>query len=101
MPPTSASSPSPEYLETSQTPSLPPSSPTDQRKLLILDLNGTLLLRSSRRAGHRSQTRPVVRAVYPRPYLRAFVNYIFHTETLKWLDTMVWSSAQPHSVADM
>lgn len=24
-----------------------------------------------------------------------------HEETRQWLDVMVWSSAQPHSVADM
>ncbi|KAJ7705551.1 hypothetical protein B0H17DRAFT_1038291 [Mycena rosella] len=70
------------------------------RKLLILDLNGTLLLRSkhARGAPHLG-IRP--RTVYPRPFLGPFREYIFHSSTMAWLDTMVWSSAQPPSVADM
>ncbi|THU81915.1 hypothetical protein K435DRAFT_591086, partial [Dendrothele bispora CBS 962.96] len=31
----------------------------------------------------------------------SFRKYLFHPETSKWLDMMVWSSAQPHSVEDM
>ncbi|KAJ7097638.1 hypothetical protein C8R44DRAFT_811839 [Mycena epipterygia] len=73
------------------------------RKLLILDLNGTLLLRSKRsRSGPSAPylgTRS--RIVHPRPYLTSFREYIFHPSTMVWLDTMVWSSAQPPSVADM
>lgn len=65
------------------------------RKLLILDLNGTLLIRSS----HTQPGRP--RTSHPRAYLPSFVSYLFQDETMKWLDTMVWSSAMPHSVADM
>ncbi|KAJ7100732.1 hypothetical protein B0H15DRAFT_770143 [Mycena belliarum] len=73
------------------------------RKLLILDLNGTLLLRSK----HTRPARPLsgpgmrTRTVHPRPYLQPLREYIFHPSTMLWLDTMVWSSAQPHSVADM
>ncbi len=67
------------------------------RKLLILDLNGTLLRRSARS----SVTKHGLRPVYPRPYLPSFREYIFHERTKEWLDTMIWSSAQPHSVADM
>ncbi|KAJ7916741.1 hypothetical protein B0H13DRAFT_1996905 [Mycena leptocephala] len=71
-----------------------------QRKLLVLDLNGTLLLRSKHaRNGPNPGIRP--RLVYPRPYLESFRDYIFHPSTQKWLDTLVWSSAQPPSVADM
>ncbi|KXN91240.1 hypothetical protein AN958_01762, partial [Leucoagaricus sp. SymC.cos] len=92
------------------------------RKLLVLDLNGTLVYRSPHkpfRGPHAqgasttavavddvyaqfdpSQPRPI-RAVYPRPYLASFRNYLFHPNTKRWLDTMVWSSAQPHSVDDM
>ncbi|KAI5981509.1 hypothetical protein EDC04DRAFT_2916490 [Pisolithus marmoratus] len=69
------------------------------RKLLVLDLNGTLLLR-----GHRSRFGSTVgrlRTVYPRPYIPAFREYLFTPKTRQWLDTMVWSSAQPHSVQDM
>ncbi|KAK7023119.1 phosphoprotein phosphatase [Favolaschia claudopus] len=70
------------------------------RKLLILDLNGTLLLRSKQgRPPTKSGVR--MRTVYPRPFLKSFREYIFHPSTMKWLDTMVWSSAQPPSVADM
>jgi hypothetical protein len=39
--------------------------------------------------------------VQPRPYIPAFRAYLFAPETQEWLDTMVWSSAQPHSVTDM
>ena len=31
----------------------------------------------------------------------AFRQYLFSPETNKWLDVMIWSSAQPHSVNDM
>ncbi|KAJ7621320.1 hypothetical protein FB45DRAFT_928926 [Roridomyces roridus] len=70
------------------------------RKLLILDLNGTLLLRSKHnRSGGGPGRR--LRTVYSRPFLPSFRKYIFHPLTMAWLDTMVWSSAQPHSVKDM
>ncbi|KAJ7811533.1 hypothetical protein B0H14DRAFT_2859697 [Mycena olivaceomarginata] len=74
------------------------------RKLLVLDLNGTLLLRSKRTRSGPSPPNPGItrsRLVHPRPYLGTFKEYIFHPSTKKWLDAMVWSSAQPHSVADM
>jgi hypothetical protein len=74
------------------------------RKLLILDLNGTLLLRSLRAPksyrGRRHQ-HPAPRRVMPRAYLTAFRAYLFAPRTRAWLDVMVWSSAQPHSVEDM
>ncbi|KAF7313897.1 Phosphoprotein phosphatase [Mycena chlorophos] len=74
------------------------------RKLLILDLNGTLLLRSSKpraRPAGDPIAGPRPRTVHPRPYLAAFKSYLFHPDTKAWLDTMVWSSAQPESVASM
>ncbi|KAJ7267258.1 hypothetical protein C8J57DRAFT_1327125 [Mycena rebaudengoi] len=76
------------------------------RKLLVLDLNGTLLLRTKRTKPQRGpplQAQGAMRArvVHPRPYLGSFREYIFHPKTASWLDTMVWSSAQPFSVADM
>ncbi|KAF8885178.1 hypothetical protein BD779DRAFT_694928 [Infundibulicybe gibba] len=71
------------------------------RKLLILDLNGTLLYRSPHVSRARSYQRHNLRPVHPRPYMSSFVSYLFHPHTLQWLDTMIWSSAQPHSVADM
>jgi len=86
------------------------------RKLLVLDLNGTLLYRSPHRSQHNpgcsvteesrytqfspSQPRSI-RTAHPRPYLAPFCNYLFHPSTKQWLDTMVWSSAQPHNVDDM
>jgi hypothetical protein len=36
-----------------------------------------------------------------RPYLTALRAYLFAPQTRAWLDVMVWSSAQPHSVEDM
>jgi hypothetical protein len=104
-------SPSLSYLQLSQQ-SLPPlADPTASRKLLVLDLNGTLLIRSphSGQRGpqlpyssfRRPGAYPALRAIYLRPYLPSFRAYISHPTTLQWLDTMVWSSAQPHSVDDM
>jgi hypothetical protein len=97
-------SPTPEYLSTSLTPSTTLPDPSTSRKLLILDLNGTLLLRGAHKGkspySNRTARRPL-RPVYPRPYIASFREYLFHKKTHAWLDTMVWSSAQPHSVADM
>ncbi|RPD60739.1 hypothetical protein L227DRAFT_585891 [Lentinus tigrinus ALCF2SS1-6] len=84
--------------------------PTRLRKLLVLDLNGTLLHRSPNnpRARHHERPRdplgnllPRLRPVHPRPYMSAFRSFLFAPETKSWLDVMVWSSAQPHSVDDM
>ncbi|KDR71857.1 hypothetical protein GALMADRAFT_33842, partial [Galerina marginata CBS 339.88] len=74
------------------------------RKLIVLDLNGTLVLRSAHQKRNPyvnpTQQRPL-RTVHPRPYLSSFVSFVLHPDTKKWLDVMVWSSAQPHSVDDM
>jgi len=106
-PPPPPAEPNPAYMALSLEPSHIVDDPRASRKLLILDLNGTLLIRSQ----HNSRTRrqatrytgqaPRLRAVQPRPYIPAFRAYLFAPETREWLDTMVWSSAQPHSVADM
>lgn len=90
--------PSPGYLSLSQEPSEVLRDPTMARKLLVLDLNGTLLIRSPR---SRTSSGPRLRPVQPRPYMQSFRQYLFCLETKAWLDTMVWSSAQPHSVDDM
>ncbi|OCB88877.1 hypothetical protein A7U60_g3972 [Sanghuangporus baumii] len=82
------SAPSPEYLKLASEPSEKVSLPP--RKLIILDLNGTLLLRI-RSLG----------TVYPRPYMPAFRDYLLCPATRQWLDVMVWSSAQPHNVDRM
>ncbi|OSC96995.1 hypothetical protein PYCCODRAFT_1481601 [Trametes coccinea BRFM310] len=107
-------SPSPSYLAVAKQAPSRISAPSERRKLLILDLNGTLLHRSPHvpRPKHRHNTDerardeqgnwlPRLRAVHPRPYMRAFRSYLFAPQTRDWLDVMVWSSAQPHSVGDM
>ncbi|KAH9985226.1 hypothetical protein BJV77DRAFT_965676 [Russula vinacea] len=94
--------PSPSYLEFASMPSITSSEPT--RKLLVLDLNGTLLLRSPRppkSSRSKYQPHPAPRRVMRRPYLTALRAYLFAPQTRAWLDVMVWSSAQPHSVEDM
>lgn len=100
--PPPSSSPSPSYIELASMPSETLSEPT--RKLLVLDLNGTLLLRSPRppktSRGH-YHPQPSPRRVMRRPYLTALRAYLFASQTQAWLDVMVWSSAQPHSVEDM
>ncbi|KAF7312448.1 FCP1-like proteiny domain-containing protein [Mycena indigotica] len=84
--------PSQSYLTTSlASPPYPP--PEGQSKLLIFDLNGTLLLRSPRNQQERR--------IYLRPYLKTLVAYISHPKTRIWLDCMVWSSAQAHNVREM
>ncbi|KAH8832925.1 hypothetical protein DL96DRAFT_1583908 [Flagelloscypha sp. PMI_526] len=120
--------PSEEYLHISQVPSVSLDDPASCRKLLVLDLNGTLLYRSPhqrrfiydrqpRGDRDRDKTSPApqlievdpykipgprrLRPVHPRPFMPSFREYLFHPDTREWLDTMVWSSAQPHSVADM
>ncbi|KAI8976379.1 NLI interacting factor-like phosphatase-domain-containing protein [Trametes punicea] len=116
MTPPPPRSPSPSYFAIAeQTPSRI-SEPSASRKLLVLDLNGTLLHRSAhmQRPKHRHNQPyevrprdehgnwlPRLRPVHPRPYMRAFRSYLFAPQTQEWLDVMVWSSAQPHSVNDM
>ncbi|KAG1760254.1 hypothetical protein EDD22DRAFT_781451 [Suillus occidentalis] len=108
-PPPPPVEPDPAYMALSLQPSHIVDDPRASRKLLILDLNGTLLIRSQHSrarpkdayGGARNNSAPRLRAVQPRPYIPAFRAYLFAPETQEWLDTMVWSSAQPHSVADM
>ncbi|KAH9931743.1 hypothetical protein B0H21DRAFT_878914 [Amylocystis lapponica] len=102
-------SPSPTYLALTEGSSSHLPDPTKSRKLLILDLNGTLVFRSNVRSkvkpekipGENWHFLPRLRPVHPRPYMPAFRSYLFASETRAWLDVMVWSSAQPHSVNDM
>lgn len=125
--------PSPSYMAiASDDPChLSPDGLSGSRKLLILDLNGTLLHRATQLGQPIHRTRqlpedvgsagpvaavekhdtpptrpsnrplPRLRAVHPRPYMAAFRSYLFAPETRNWLDVMIWSSAQPHSVNDM
>ncbi|THG95159.1 hypothetical protein EW026_g6444 [Hermanssonia centrifuga] len=104
-------SPSPTYLALAGKSQERLSSPTEERKLLILDLNGTLVHRApAARPKNKHGPKPVdeqgrplprLRSVHPRPYMPAFRAYLFAPETKAWLDVMIWSSAQPHSVDDM
>ena len=105
-------SPSPTYLKIADGSPQKLSSATDERKLLILDLNGTLVHRSAIARTKKGvpvppprdsdgRLLPRLRPVHPRPYMATFRSYLFAPETRAWLDVMVWSSAQPHSVEDM
>ncbi|KIM37410.1 hypothetical protein M413DRAFT_423204 [Hebeloma cylindrosporum] len=105
-PPPKRTNPTSEYIEISHQPPSHLLDPALSRKLIVLDLNGTLVLRGAHtgRAPGRpfdNPTQPRLRPVHPRPYLKTFATYLLHDETKKWLNTMVWSSAQPHSVQDM
>ncbi|KAG6850375.1 hypothetical protein H0H93_014329, partial [Arthromyces matolae] len=95
--------PSSSYLSIASFPSKRLPSPSLSRKLLILDLNGTLVYRSPhvRRSTRYDPAQRPLRTAHPRPYMPSFRSYLFHQSTRAWLDTMVWSSAQPHSVNDM
>ncbi|KAI9507410.1 hypothetical protein F5148DRAFT_1285244 [Russula earlei] len=83
--------PSPPYLDFSATPSKLLSVPT--RKLLVLDLNGALVLRSPRppksyRGQYQYNQHPAPRRVMRRPYLTSLRAYLFAPETRAWLDVM-------------
>jgi hypothetical protein len=75
--------PTEEYLEQA---SLPPRRLTGPKKLLIvLDLNGTLLVRSNRGSNYT-----------PRPHVDEFLAYCLEHHKL-----IIWSSARPHNVNPM
>ena len=65
----------------------------DKRLLLVLDLNGTIVLRS--KAGN---------TVFHRPYLRTFLQYLSIASRdpkrsgLSATEVVIWSSARPQSV---
>ncbi|KAH9895976.1 hypothetical protein C8Q73DRAFT_690338 [Cubamyces lactineus] len=109
-------SPSPSYLALAEQAPSRIQEPSLSRKLLVLDLNGTLLHRSpmprpknrhfhqpyeDRPRDEHGRILPRLRPVHPRPYMNAFRSYLFAPQTRRWLDVMVWSSAQPYSVGDM
>lgn len=64
-----------------------------KRLLLVLDLNGTIVLRSNSGS-----------TVFFRPYLRAFLHYLSVASRdpkisgLSAIEVVIWSSAQPQSV---
>lgn len=93
-------SPSQQYFELSEQRSLSITDPSSSRKLLILDLNGTLLYRETYKA--RDYGTPYKsRIARPRTYMPSFRRYLFHPDIRLWLDTMVWSSAKPNNVDAM
>lgn len=69
------------------------------KKLLVLDLNGTLIFRNKNSSNSRT--------AYPRPYLKSFLEYLLQKEEEGNVDGLgqwsvfVWSSAQPHNVRGM
>lgn len=87
--------------------------PRSTRKLIVLDLNGALLVRSKR------STIPlenIQREVYPRPFLAPFLAYILEAarpvnvpsnpfdlkeQMMRPYEAFVWSSAQPVNVDGM
>ncbi|RUP06380.1 NLI interacting factor-like phosphatase-domain-containing protein [Jimgerdemannia flammicorona] len=75
--------PSQAYIDLSLRPSVELDTPS--LKLLVLDLNGTLIYRNKPKSG-----------ITPRPFLRDFLNFAF-----AHFDVMVWSSAQPENVNRM
>ena len=66
-----------------------------QPKLLVVDLNGTLVYRP----------KSFNRNAHPRPYLKCFLEYIFgmggSADGKRCWEVFVWSSAQPHNVRAM
>lgn len=74
------------YLATSSL--LPFPSPQPRPLLVIIDLNGTLVHRPSRRSNPTS--------FQPRPHASPFLHYVITTFT-----TMIWSSAKPENVHSM
>lgn len=89
-PPFKPGIPSDFYFAQSIVPSKRLASPS--RKLLVLDLNGTLVFRPP------TSSPAVQREVHPRPYMSTFAKFIARHPTIQ---TMVWSSAQPHNVKKM
>ncbi|KAJ7273187.1 hypothetical protein C8J57DRAFT_1467541 [Mycena rebaudengoi] len=62
------------------------------RKLLVLDVEGTLCcLRRLQELTHKRRRR-TSRVSIARPFLGPFLSYIFHPDTRNWLDVMAWSS---------
>lgn len=100
--------PTEAYLSSTLIPSTKITDPCSLRKLLVLDLNGTLVYREPYDRTHNDRdpyslhpTQRPERPMHRRPYMGTFASYLFHAETREWLDTMIWSSAMPKSVQAM
>ncbi|CAG8467019.1 11262_t:CDS:1 [Diversispora eburnea] len=78
----------PEYMRIASQPSSKSSNPSP--KLIVLDLNGTLLHRKKRKKGKYR--------VDPRPFINEFLEYLFNVDTFS---IMIWSSARPENVDRM
>jgi hypothetical protein len=88
------------------------SSIVQRRKLVVLDLNGALLVRSERTSRYVAQAQ---RKVFPRPFLHSFLDYLLEPaldksiasntagqpQVMRPYDVFIWSSAQPKSIDDM
>lgn len=93
--------PSAEYIALSDPKTAPPlrEGRGSSTKLLVLDLNGALIFRDKKSGSRRTS--------YPRPYLGAFLDYLFLPEPNAKLpayrpwEVYVWSSAQPGNVQAM
>ncbi|CED85217.1 TFIIF-interacting CTD phosphatase, including NLI-interacting factor (involved in RNA polymerase II regulation) [Phaffia rhodozyma] len=79
--------PLPEYFESAKKNPVRLDIPSVERKLVLLDLNGTLVFRPKASAE---------RTFRRRPFVGAFLDYL----RARW-EVGVWSSAQPHSVTKM
>lgn len=119
--PVTARHPTPEYFTMARsspnvyyTNPLPNNTdPRDTRKLVVLDLNGAMLVRSER---SNDPIANIQRKVYPRPFLSAFLDYILqparslddwsnpsdaNEQQMRPYEAFVWSSAQPLNVDTM
>jgi hypothetical protein len=85
---------------------------TQRRKLVVLDLNGALIVRSERTTHYVAQAQ---RKVFPRPFLNCFLDFMMSPISKKEktqeqtarpvrmrpFEVFIWSSAQPKSIWDM
>lgn len=84
---------------------------TQRRKLVVLDLNGALVVRSERTERYVAQTQ---RKVFARPFLNCFLDYLMSAfgnkkgkqpatqpQRMRPYEVFIWSSAQPKSIDDM
>lgn len=83
-----------------------------RRKLVVLDLNGALVVRSERTTFHVAQAQ---RKVFPRPFLNCFLDFLMSAickkadkppitarpERMRPFEVFIWSSVQPKSIEDM
>lgn len=84
---------------------------SQRRKLLVLDLNGALVVRSARTEAYVPLTQ---RKVFARPFLNCFLDYLLSAfgpkktkktatepQRMRPYEVFIWSSAQPKSIEEM